>query len=841
MLIRFLPLVFVWLCSTFWVQAQPNVIIDLDIDSDVDDVSALAMLHTLHNQKRINLLGIIVTSNDSAAASCAGVTNTYFGNGEIPIGVLKNQADLHHFSRYTRQLATEFPHSTPELNELPDATSLYRKLLVGAPDESVTIVTIGHLSNFRNLLQSRKDRYSSLNGQQLTEKKVKQWLCMGGKFPAGKEANFYRPDPASTVYCVKAWKKPVVFAGWEVGKEIVTGGAYLKRKIDPASPVYRAYELYNNFDGRASWDQVAVLLLTDTWPTYFELETDGYCAVEADGSNKWVTGAARNHAYVKLKPGIDVGVIAKQIDDMAVRPGDVAQWTIYEHSFTSAREYENALYDVREMNVQFSSPSGKIINAMAFWDGGTTWKVRFSPGETGVWQWRSVCSDSLNAGLHQQAGKFTCVRNTDSLAFYSHGPVVRPKTSYHLMHSDGHPFFWTACTAWNGTLKSTEEEWEMYLRNRASLGYNVIQFVTTQWRGGDKNSLGQVAFEGSGRISINPAFFTHLDGKINKINEHGLLAAPVLLWALGSVQGRELSPGYYLPEQEAVLLARYMVARYGAHQVIWILGGDGKYTDENEQRWKTIGRRVFSEPHTTPVALHPGGGSWIGEAYAQEHWLDIIGYQSGHNRSLNAVRFITSGPVAKNWHKLAPRAFINMEPVYEEIGKDITATDIRNAAYWSVLSTPVAGITYGANGIWPWLRDGELILNHGATGEESSRWYKAINLPGSVQTGYLANFMRSLPWWLLVPAPELLVDQPGERDARQFISASKTADEKLIVVYVPNALSVKILNRLQYRYRARQFDPVTNSVCTPKLIDRGSLLEVLPTVTGDCLLVLEAQ
>ena len=38
---------------------------------------------------------------------------------------------------------------------------------------------------------------------------------------------------------------------------------------------------------------------------------------------------------------------------------------------------------------------------------------------------------------------------------------------------------------------------------------------------------------------------------------------------------------------------------------------------------------------------------------------------------------------------------------------------MRNASYWSILATPTAGITYGANGIWPWLREGEEILNHG--------------------------------------------------------------------------------------------------------------------------------
>jgi hypothetical protein len=43
------------------------------------------------------------------------------------------------------------------------------------------------------------------------------------------------------------------------------------------------------------------------------------------------------------------------------------------------------------------------------------------------------------------------------------------------------------------------------------------------------------------------------------------------------------SPGYTLPDDEAVRLARYIMARYEAHHVIWLLGGGGNYLDPFEQ------------------------------------------------------------------------------------------------------------------------------------------------------------------------------------------------------------------------------------------------------------------
>lgn len=297
----------------------PGVILDADIDSDVDDVEALAMLHTLADKEEINFLGVIVTSDDSYAALCADAINNYFGRPDLPLGVLKDQKSMNNHSRYTRQISEEFPHKLKSVDKAESATTLYRKLLSGSEDSSVVIVTIGHLTNLQNLLKSQGDKYSPLNGKELVNLKVKKWLCMGGQFPEGKEANFYRPDPASTVYCMEEWEQPVIFSGWEVGEKIITGGSYLKSKLLNSSPVYRAYQLYNDFAGRASWDQIAVFLLTRKAGKYFQTVTDGYCQVYNDGSNRWLDDRDSRHEYVQFKPDADFKEIARIIDDMAVK------------------------------------------------------------------------------------------------------------------------------------------------------------------------------------------------------------------------------------------------------------------------------------------------------------------------------------------------------------------------------------------------------------------------------------------------------------------------------------------------------------------------------------------
>ncbi len=277
-----------------------DVILDTDMDSDVDDVGALAMLHAYERLGKARILGVIVTSDEAHSAACTDAVNTYFGRGDLPIGVSQRDS-LTAFSKYTRQIAAEFPHRIRTAGMAENGTALYRRLLARAADTSVVIITIGHLTSLSRLLDSPPDTISPLSGRELVNRKVKSWSCMGGRFPQGKEANFYRPDPASTVNCLAKWERPVTFAGWEVGNQLITGGAEFKSRANPHSPVYRAYQLYNGFKGRASWDQVSVLEAVEKSGTAFNVKRDGYCVAAPDGSNEWKAPTNGLHGYLTIK------------------------------------------------------------------------------------------------------------------------------------------------------------------------------------------------------------------------------------------------------------------------------------------------------------------------------------------------------------------------------------------------------------------------------------------------------------------------------------------------------------------------------------------------------------
>jgi hypothetical protein len=219
---------------------------------------------------------------------------------------------------------------------------------------------------------------------------------------------------------------------------------------------------------------------------------------------------------------------------------EVKIWEKFENEFTSSKAYEKPIYQVKEFSVTFTSNTGRKRKVNGFWDGGNTWKVRFMPDEMGEWKWITSCSDKDNAGLYNLQGNFTCVANDNRHPFYRYGAVIHPNGKYYLTYNDGTPYFWVACTAWNGALKSTDEEWEYYLSHRIKNHYNLIQLVTTQWRGADKNLEGLVAYEGSGEITIHPEFFKRIDQRIDEANAMGLLVSPVILWALPVGEGRHL-------------------------------------------------------------------------------------------------------------------------------------------------------------------------------------------------------------------------------------------------------------------------------------------------------------
>jgi inosine-uridine nucleoside N-ribohydrolase len=316
--------VLLWFTAAFFVShAQSNapvrIIFDTDFAPDVDDVGALAILHVLANQGATEILGVVLSSTDVYAARAVDTINTYYGRPDIPIGVpYENGGRVS--SPYTFELAADFEN---DLVGAPDSVALYRELLAGADNQSITIVSVGFLNNLARLLESSPDEWSPLDGKQLVTQKVKQLVVMGGHYPDsaehpdGKEYNFAY-DPLATLKVATWWTTPIVFAGFETGVDIMTG-AVLQTQTSEGNPVRRAYLLYTGGDNRNSWDLVAVLFAVRGEGTLWTLSDEGINEIGTNGSNLWSTRKNAHHRYL-IQVGLNTE-IERVLDELLVVGG----------------------------------------------------------------------------------------------------------------------------------------------------------------------------------------------------------------------------------------------------------------------------------------------------------------------------------------------------------------------------------------------------------------------------------------------------------------------------------------------------------------------------------------
>ncbi|MFP4057403.1 MAG: nucleoside hydrolase [Candidatus Brocadiia bacterium] len=297
-----LTLALACLCAAAPAAESPvRIIFDTDIQGDVDDVGAVACLHALADRGEAHILAMGVSCKNPWSPLCLDALNVYFGRPDIPIGVVKGEA-FRRRSRYAKAIAEEFPRNLESAEDAPDAALLYRRVLAAQPDASVVLCSVGQLPNFANLLRTKPDDHSPLDGVALVRKKVRAWVCMGGKMPRGREANLAN-DPDAAVTAIEHWPGRIIFSGWEIGNKIGTGARCAE--LPETSPVRRAYQLYNGLKDRQSWDQTAVLYavrgLDGGLEDYWDLHTDGHMHLFPDARNEWRASPDRPHAYLVEK------------------------------------------------------------------------------------------------------------------------------------------------------------------------------------------------------------------------------------------------------------------------------------------------------------------------------------------------------------------------------------------------------------------------------------------------------------------------------------------------------------------------------------------------------------
>ena len=306
------------------------MIFDSDMGPDYDDVGAIAMLHAYADSGYIKILATISSTNYEGVAGVFNVLNTYFNRPGIPIGVPHRKGvNLRDFQHWSDTLLANYPHAIQKNAEVEEAAVVYRKILAQQPDKSVTIITVGFLTNLAALLQSGPDQHSGLNGKQLVQKKVKRLVSMAGGFPSFKEFNV-KIDSAASQYVFAHWPTLVILSGFEIGVKIKSGIPLIRNHAIRNSPIKDVFRISipmakSDSAGRMSWDETAVLVASKGYEPYYTIRK-GTMIVNSDGSNSW-SNKGKKHAYlVEKQPAAKVEeIINKVIQHQPVPTGTVGR------------------------------------------------------------------------------------------------------------------------------------------------------------------------------------------------------------------------------------------------------------------------------------------------------------------------------------------------------------------------------------------------------------------------------------------------------------------------------------------------------------------------------------
>ncbi|WP_433383111.1 DUF4038 domain-containing protein [Actinoplanes sp. CA-142083] len=462
----------------------------------------------------------------------------------------------------------------------------------------------------------------------------------------------------------------------------------------------------------------------------------------------------------------------------------------------------------------FTHDDGAILRRPAFHDGGRVWRVRFaSPLSHGTWRWQTS-ANVADPGLHASGSLDVTPDSLHRPGFWRMSPGGRS-----LIHADGTAALMVADTAWALPWRATEEEVLEYARDRAAKGFNAVLLMSVQ---PDMRATGprdrsadegfDVAFEDLSSGHLNQpdyGYFQYLDRLLAVLASHGIV--PVLQPVFQGFGWKGLDvAGTVVPPSEYARYCRYLVARYGARPMVYLVGADGAGT---EPQIEAGGREI----HETDCYGQPTGIHYRPHARATAHqaapWLDFQWCQTGHGGEHvpERVAFL---------HREDPvKAVANGEPTYERTGGPDVATGWwqGHEAWSNLCAGGTMGVVYGAANIWQWVhRDGEpghapFFL------APSGGWREALQCEGSTYVGLVGRILAGLPTTDMQP------------DWETFIAPrALSVPGQLHIIYQESGGWLPMMQERGTPYAYRIVDPRTGDVLATGRLYPGESLDADP-------------
>ena len=331
----------------------------------------------------------------------------------------------------------------------------------------------------------------------------------------------------------------------------------------------------------------------------------------------------------------------------------------------------------------------------------------------------------------------------------------------YLLWEDGEPFFYLGDTAWELFHALNREETEHYFAERSRQGFTAVQAVALAELEGltVPNAYGRIPLlctdglpdperpDTGGEYS----YWDHVDFGIETAAKYGIFVTLLptwgdkfhLCWGKGPV---------IFNEDNAYAYGKWIAERYkDKWNIIWMLGGDRKLEESHRKIMDAMAAGIRSVDTAHLITFHPPGAQDSTDFLADAAYMDFHTAQTSH--SIDCCYQIDK--VMKKMANASEKPYMDSEPRYEghpacfdaEIGYFWDAADVRQNAYWSVLSG-ACGHTYGHHSIWSMVRT--------ASGYFPYTWQEALTHEGAEQMRWVKELRLRRDYTSLHPAPELL-------------------------------------------------------------------------------------
>ena len=191
---------------------------------------------------------------------------------------------------------------------------------------------------------------------------------------------------------------------------------------------------------------------------------------------------------------------------------------------------------------------------------------------------------------------------------------------------------------------------------------------------------------------------------------------------------------------------RYLMHRYGAYNVIWVISGE--YDSSMVPQWREVGTMLDDEdPYERLISIHPQAWNPSSYDFHNDAWLDFNQRQTAHNPAVDIP-----ASVASDYGKTPAKPIVDTEPHYQFLRDNVGSAHIRWGG-WSAVLAGAGGHSYGVGGIW----EADVPESRSPVSDWPSEILaQSLVYEGSTHLGYMAAFFCGIDWWKLEPRQDLI-------------------------------------------------------------------------------------